>query len=113
MTVVLLDQLRYNFSLNYVCWLVKIPVPFVSSLSTRSTHYTCLFDCLVKCVGASTQLVVASSVLRMFLNGWLSIEVKGDRFVFGSTELRKLPVQFICNVTEELFQVNDDIANDK
>lgn len=39
--------------------------------------------------------------------------MKGDRFVFGGTELRKLLVQFICNVTKELFQVNADIANDK
>ena len=85
MAIVLVDQLRYNFFLNYGCWLVEIPAPFVSSLSTRPTYYTCLFDCLVKCGGAPTQLVVASSVLRLFLNGWLSIGVKGDRFVFGST----------------------------
>jgi len=111
--VVLFDQLRYNFSLNFGCWLVEIPAPLVGSLSTRSSHYTRLFDCLMKCVGTPTQLVVASSMLRLFLNGRLSIEVEGDRFVFGSTELRKPPVQFISNVTEELFHVNDDIAKGK
>lgn len=112
MAVVLLNKLLYDPSYNFGSWFVKIAAPSVCCLAAGSASHMYLLDCFVKCLGTLTLLFVASLVLCLFLERWITIQVKSDRFVFGGTKLRKPLVEFICNVTKRLFQISDEIPNE-